>query len=246
MAVNPFRPIIPDIFFPILSEIASAWISGKAVVRSSISIAIFAASVSFILLILVKNDIIIRQWLVLSTISGAVSAALLIAVVVYRSAIGNVVVAAQIEAVEQRVRDHPELPIAAWDLARLKLESYLNHNLQQISWIYFLVLIIMTVGSILIIGGIWHSYRNPENISTLLIGASAGIIVQFVGATFLLIYKSTMAQAHDYVAVLERINAVGMSIQILESIEGEDSKMRNEVRSQLARDLLQMYGITSK
>jgi hypothetical protein len=82
---------------------------------------------------------------------------------------------------------------------------------------------------------------SPGRFGASIVAAASGIVVQFIGATFLLIYKSTMEQARDYVTVLERINAVGMSIQILESIEGEEPQMRNEARSQLARDLLRMY-----
>jgi len=53
-----------------------------------------------------------------------------------------------------------------------------------------------------------------------------------------------MAQAKEYVTVLERINAVGMSIQILQSIEGAEPLLRNTARAELAKDLLRMYGVT--
>ena len=37
-----------------------------------------------------------------------------------------------------------------------------------------------------------------------------------------------MSQAKDYVSVLERINAVGMSVQILETLEDDDEKVKQK------------------
>lgn len=42
----------------------------------------------------------------------------------------------KIEAVEKRVQENPKEPQAAWELARVKLESYLNRNLSQVSSIF--------------------------------------------------------------------------------------------------------------
>jgi hypothetical protein len=246
MAQNPLRAFIPDSFFSIFSEIAAAWISGDRSARAAVGTAILLAAAAFFTNILIGHDLLGDDWRVFVNIAGALAAFIFVGVIVYRTALRNAEAAAQIEAVEQRARDHPEQPMAAWDLARVKLESYLDRNLSQVSWIYFLVLVIMGVGFALIGVGIWHVYGSPETFGASIVAAVSGVVVQFIGATFLLIYKSTMAQARDYVTVLERINAVGMSIQILESIEGTEPQMRNDARSQLARDLLRMYGITTE
>ena len=47
-----------------------------------------------------------------------------------------------------------------------------------------------------------------------------------------------MAQASEYVATLERINAVGMAIQIADSIAEGDAKLKNKVRADLAAQIL--------
>lgn len=148
----------------------------------------------------------------------------------------------KVEFLEDRVRDNPKEPLAAWDLARVKLENYLDRNLNQVGLIFFLVISVMVVGFSLVSFGVWSAFVYPEKNSSSLASVGAGVFAQFIGATFLVIFKSTMAQAKDYVQVLERINAVGMSIQILESIEGESPSMRNKVRAELAGDLLRMYG----
>ena len=51
-----------------------------------------------------------------------------------------------------------------------------------------------------------------------------------------------MQQAKDYVNVLERINAVGMSVQILESIQQDQSMLKDEAKAELAKKLLELYG----
>jgi hypothetical protein len=100
----------------------------------------------------------------------------------------------------------------------------------------------MVFGMALISIGIWQAINSPETIDPSIIAAVSGIVVEFIGGTFLLLYRSTMEQAKNYVVVLERINAVGMSINILESIESKDARIRDKARAELSRDLLGMYG----
>lgn len=42
--------------------------------------------------------------------------------------------------------------------------------------------------------------------------------------------------------VLERINAVGMSVQILDTISMEESKLQDQTKADLAKKLLELYG----
>jgi hypothetical protein len=54
---------------------------------------------------------------------------------------------------------------------------------------------------------------------------------------FMVIYRSTMSQANGFMAVLERINTVGMAVQVLDSIEDSDPK-KNDTRAQMIGLLL--------
>ena len=141
---------------------------------------------------------------------------------------------------EDRARKHPQEPQVAWDLARVKLESYLNRNLKQVQWIFALTLIVMVVGFIIIGYGVYRVYESPDNFKPSIVVTVSGILVEFIAATFLLIYKSTMEQARSYVAMLEKINAVGMSIQILDGTKTGDV---DSFRTQLAMKLLSLYGV---
>jgi hypothetical protein len=66
----------------------------------------------------------------------------------------------------------------------------------------------------------------------------AGVITEFIAATFMLVYKATMQQANTYVAILARINTVGMAIQIVESIS-KDYAGLTEIRASMAKSLLE-------
>ncbi|XJJ66296.1 hypothetical protein WBP07_12590 [Novosphingobium sp. BL-8A] len=146
----------------------------------------------------------------------------------------------EVVELQERVRAEPEKPQLAWDLARIKLESYLDRNLRQVSSIYLLTVTVMLFGMGLIGVGVWRSITDPSTIQPASLAALAGVIVQIIGGTLLLIYRSTMGQAKDYVVVLERINAVGMSINILEGIQTA-TEMRENARVQLSTRLLEMY-----
>jgi hypothetical protein len=149
---------------------------------------------------------------------------------------------AKVDALEAKVREDPTNPQIVWNLARAALERYLDRNLRQVRWIFALTVAVMVCGMALVVVGVWRAIQFPDSIAPSYLAALAGVLIQFIGGTFLIIYRSTMEQAKSYVDVLERINAVGMSINILDAIK-DDDRMHNEGRAAIARDLLGMYGI---
>src|SRR6266851_229292 len=88
--------------------------------------------------------------------------------------------------------------------------------------------VVMTVGFALIGIGAYQAFKNPDHFKASVLSSISGVVVSFIGGTFLVLYKSTMAQAKDYVTILERINAVGMSVQILESINSDATNLKDE------------------
>jgi hypothetical protein len=144
----------------------------------------------------------------------------------------------EVETAEQRVRENPQEPQAAWDLARIKLEGYIDRNLKQVGQIFFLCVASMLAGFGLIGYGVWRAFEGPQNLDAAIVAASSGVLVEFVSATFLVIYRSTIRQAQSYVTMLEKINAVGMSIHILEKMPGTAAE---SARLELALRLLSLY-----
>lgn len=169
------------------------------------------------------------------------SVAIFLGIYAYQTTIETQQAEAEIQTIKDRFNANPKEPTAAWELARIKLENYLNKNLSQVRWIFIWTVLIMIAGFIIIGYGIVNAYEPDAKIEAGLLTTASGIIVELIGATFLVIYKSTMSQAKEYVNVLERINAVGMSVQILDSIKDQDSNLQDQTRSELAKELLNLY-----
>jgi len=127
----------------------------------------------------------------------------------------------ELDSAKAEAQAAPEKSKPAWDLARATLENYFNRNLFQISSIFLLSVAVMLVGFAIVAFGISLAIQHPD-VKTVITPASiatiSGIITQFIGATFLFIYRSTIQQAIHYSRMLERINSVGMAMQILDTM----------------------------
>jgi hypothetical protein len=142
---------------------------------------------------------------------------------------------AQIEDLSQKKPNDPKL---AWDLARITLEQYFNRNLDQTRLMFFLALLVMLAGFGLVVWATASAVHQPKVGGGSVVGVIAGVITQFIGATFMVMYRSTVQQASSFVAILERINAVGMAVQIIEGVPDTDP-IYNSTRAEMARLLLQ-------
>lgn len=170
----------------------------------------------------------------------------LFGVYIYRKSLEEAAKERRYEEVEQRVKENPHETQAAWELARVKLESYVDRNLKQVRSIFWLTVFVMLVGFSLIGFGVFTLLDTPDRLTAAILASVSGVLVNFIGATFLVLYKSTMTQATDYVAILERINAVGMSVQILDTLEEDSDKLKQSTTADLAKQLLTLYTASSK
>ena len=148
--------------------------------------------------------------------------------------------------VERKADAQPENPRLAWDLARVTLEQYFNRNLQQVSQIFYASIVAMFVGFGLIVWGVILAIHQSsfENMAAILPAAS-GVITEFISVTFMVVYRSTLQQANGYMAILEKINAVGMAVQIIETIPPTDP-LYSETRAAIAKQLLEQNRSHSK
>jgi hypothetical protein len=119
---------------------------------------------------------------------------------------------------ESKVQNEPEKTKPAWDLARVTLEAYFNRNLSQIASIFWLSAVVMFCGFLIIVWGVFQAIRHPDVTTPATISTLSGVVTEFIGATFLFIYRSTIQQAANYSKTLERINSVGMAMQILDTM----------------------------
>jgi len=96
----------------------------------------------------------------------------------------------------------------------------------------------MMVGFCFVLAAVVMSLNHPEITPAAKVAALSGIITQFIGASFLVIYRSTMAQANEFMSVLERINTVGMAVQVLDSIPEANAALKDKTRAQIVELLL--------
>jgi len=145
----------------------------------------------------------------------------------------------QFEAARTKAQDNPEKVSFAWEAASVNLQAYFKRNLVQVNYVFWVAVFVMIVGFGFVLAGVYLSFEDKLHItSSSKVAAVSGIITQFIGATFMVIYRSTMAQANEFVAVLDRINTVGMAVKVLDSIPESESAVKNATRQQLVRLLL--------
>jgi nitrate reductase gamma subunit len=144
----------------------------------------------------------------------------------------------------KRVEAEPEKVKPAWDLARVKLELYFDRNLKQINYIFWLSVVVMVVGFGFILFGIARAFApegdsvNTKTINPAVVATIAGVITEFIGATFLFLYRSTIQQAANYTKTLERINLVGMTVQIVDGISDQSKGLQDTTKAELVKLLL--------
>ena len=227
----------------LVSRLVKALMSGNKSIKLIFLVASILILASIVLVTLVDSKIIDDVYNVVARILGGLGGLCILVIYAYQTNMEESEAKEEIKRVEEKIKKNPNEPTAAWELARIKLENYLNRNLSQIQWIFIWTVITMIIGFIIIAYGILKTYEPTTNLNSNIITIATGLLVEFIGATFLVIYKSTIQQAKEYMNVLERINAVGMSVQILESISKDEIKLQDQTRAEIAKQLLTLYSI---
>jgi len=227
----------------IATALVESWLKGGRSLRLTIGIAISLVGVALAVVSVGQLVDLDKQLTnVVATSLGAIAAILAFGVLGYQKALEKTKTDQRIEAVEERFRENPKETQAAWELAQTKLESYINRNLSQVRSIFWLTVLVMLFGFSLISYGVFQSFETPDVLGPPILTACSGLIVNFIGATFLVVFKSTMAQAQEYMGIIERINAVGMSVQILETISDTNDTLKDKTTSDISQKLLDLYG----
>lgn len=231
-----------DTYTSFATSLLKAWERGENRVRLALITGVVLVVIAIIIALLADSGYVYHE--LGKTIAGIVGAiAGLIAVVVsaYQDLVDQRAREQKIETVEERLREHPEKPQLAWDLARAKLENYLDRNLSQVRSIYWLTLIVMLCGFGFVLFGLFQAAQYPEKLPVSIVASASGVLISFIGGSFLLIYRSILAQSKEYVTVLERINAVGMAVQVIASIPDSNQDLKHNTTAELAKQLLSLY-----
>lgn len=238
MLYDPYRSF--------LASLVKAWKRDDRRVRAAIMLAVVATSIAISIALFAQSGLVDKK--VSETIAGVIGALaglLAVGVAAYQGLAEQEAREQKIETVEQRLREHPEKPQLAWDLARVRLESYLDRNLSQVRSIYWLTLVVMLCGFGFVSYGLFQTSQNPEKFPVSIVASASGVLISFIGGSFLFIYRSILAQSKEYVTVLERINAVGMAVQVIATIPEESKELKSQSKAELARQLLTLYAQSS-
>ena len=120
-------------------------------------------------------------------------------------------------------------------MARIRLEACFDRNLVQIKLIFWMSVLVILFGSALITYGVSISLHGSEKDSVIFISVLTGVFTEFLGATLLLVFRSTIQRANSYLPTLERMDSVGMAIQIIDSMPEHQSDLRNHAKSDISK-----------
>jgi hypothetical protein len=138
------------------------------------------------------------------------------------------------------LKDHSGKDVEAWDSAREQLDQYFDRNLSQIRSIFNFSVIVMTAGFAVMLWGLWRGLMGTAPTATALLATGAGVITQFIGGTFLYIFRSAIQQATTYASTLERMNSLGVAVHILETIPdgAGEVDLKNRTRAAVVEALV--------
>jgi hypothetical protein len=234
--------MIFDTYTSFITSLLKAWQRGESRVRVALITGVILVVIAIFIGLLAESGFVYRGLgKTIAGVIGAIAGLIGVGVSAYQSLVDQRAREQRIETVEERLREHPEKPQLAWDLARAKLENYLDRNLSQVRSIYWLTLIVMLCGFGFVLYGLFQAAQNPEKLPVSIVASASGVLISFIGGSFLLIYRSILAQSKDYVTVLERINAVGMAVQVIASIPDSNEELKHNTTANLAKQLLSLY-----
>jgi len=146
---------------------------------------------------------------------------------------------ARVLVAEQVAEREPERTKPAWDVTRVTLEAYFRRNLLQLDMIFTLSVTIMVCGFGVMLWGVTKGITAPTELASAGLVTGAGVITEIIGGTFLVVYKSAIQQAIKYTSTLERLNSVGLALQILDTMnDSSEKKLRSETKAEVVKLLV--------
>ena len=124
------------------------------------------------------------------------------------------------------------------------LEIYVDRNLTQNKFVFGFSAIFITVGFGVIIWGIFQAINNSLQISIVFASTISGIVTEFIGATFMVVYRSTIEQANEYYKTLVRRDLVDLAIEVLGEIDNHATteNLKSNAMATLAQNIIELSG----
>ena len=147
----------------------------------------------------------------------------------------------RVNAAQLDVRNGEAPP--AWVAAQTLLQTYVATNTFQVRVIFGFSLFAMLVGFMITCYGVMSaSHITDRNVQfwPAALPTVAGVLTQFIGATFLYLARITNSSATAFVTILDRMNVVGMAVCVVRSIPpgAEYDELRARTYARMAQDLV--------
>jgi hypothetical protein len=141
----------------------------------------------------------------------------------------------RVKRLEFEAQKQPQNVQPAWEVAQARLEDYFNRNLSHARWIFSIALVATIIGFVLLMTGAALAFLQPLKLPIVV--SSVGVMSDFIGATFMAIYRAALRETTEFMPVLERTNRVGMAVRILDAIPDSMADLKNRKRAEVV-DLL--------
>lgn len=140
------------------------------------------------------------------------------------------------EQLKEEEKENPEKIKPMWDYAKNELMIQLELIKKQANLIFKISIISIVIGLVTILISIFFIINNDLS-QILVISTIGGILTEFIGATFLVMYKSLILQLNENLKILERLNFIGIGIKILDTMD-ENHENIGEVKKELAKKII--------
>jgi hypothetical protein len=145
--------------------------------------------------------------------------------------------------------DSTDVPAPADSAAQqifVQLQNYYAANIQQGATIFWATLLAMCIGFAIIFIGVVAAGTNG---TTAIVAAIAGVLSQFVAATFLVALRSTQTQATTYAQTLVELRlrdvaraadarSIDLGLELLREISGDRTNPANSTKAAIAMGLI--------
>jgi len=130
------------------------------------------------------------------------------------------------QTIQERLHDKPKGDII--DTIQLNLnqlsEYYVINKSQARNSFRFSVFAVIS-GLVTLVAGVWIFYlRTPPNIEMSIISGAAGVLIQFIGAAYFYLYRTSLEQLNFFFAQLVKMQDTMLSVKLCEQIAPEEKQ----------------------
>ncbi len=137
--------------------------------------------------------------------------------------------------IKEEEKNNPEKIKPVLDYAKIELQEQITIIKNQAKIVFIFSIIFLCFGIVAILLTILKK-DIPNKIA--LITAIGGAITEIIGGVFLVMYKSLISQLNENLKILERLNIIGISIKILDTIAINNKEKINNVKIELTKKII--------